>query len=161
MLYRQVDGRWEIDKTIAHRQMSNNSIFYRKKPTREQLHWHLKQMRYSGEPGWINEEAGLQRRPNFKGCNPCGEILLDSHGLCNLTTINVMGFVEDGVLNEQALLEAQRLSARAGYRMTCRELEMHKWNAVQEHDRLLGCSLTGCQDMINATGMRRDDQALL
>ena len=33
-LYRQVDGRWEIDKAIAHRQMSNNSIFYRKKPTR-------------------------------------------------------------------------------------------------------------------------------
>ena len=34
-LYRQVGGRWEIDKSIAHRQMSNNSIYYRKKPTRE------------------------------------------------------------------------------------------------------------------------------
>ena len=33
-LYRQVNGRWEIDKSIAHRQMSNNSIFYRRKPTR-------------------------------------------------------------------------------------------------------------------------------
>ena len=31
-LYRQVNGHWEIDKSIAHRQMSNNSIFYRKKP---------------------------------------------------------------------------------------------------------------------------------
>ena len=29
-LYRQVNGHWEIDKSIAHRQMSNNSIFYRK-----------------------------------------------------------------------------------------------------------------------------------
>ena len=84
-LYRQVGGRWEIDKAIAHRQMSNNSIFYRRKPTREQLHWHMQQMRYSGEPGWVNEAAGLKRRPNFCGCNPCGEILLDSHGLCNLT----------------------------------------------------------------------------
>ena len=28
-LYRQIGGRWEIDKTIAHRQMSNNSIYYR------------------------------------------------------------------------------------------------------------------------------------
>lgn len=160
-LYRQVNGRWEIDKTIAHRQMSNNSIFYRRKPTREQLHWHLQQMRYSGEPGWINEEAGLKRRPNFCGCNPCGEILLDSHGLCNLTTINAMGFVQDGVLNEDALLEAQRLSARAGYRMTCRELEMHQWDRVQARDRLLGCSLTGWQDMVNATGMSREDQARL
>ena len=160
-LYRQVNGRWEIDKAIAHRQMSNNSIFYRRKPTREQLHWHLQQMRYSGEPGWVNEEAGKKRRPNFCGCNPCGEILLDSHGLCNLTTLNVMGFVENGVLDEDALLAAQRLSARAGYRMTCRELEIYQWDQVQRRDRLLGCSLTGWQDMVNATGMSRDDQARL
>lgn len=160
-LYRQVNGRWEIDKSIAHRQMSNNSIFYRRKPTREQLHWHLEQMRFSGEPGWVNEEAGLKRRPNFKGCNPCGEILLDSHGMCNLTTVNVMAFVKDGVLDEEGLLAAQRLSARAGYRMTCRELELHAWNTVQQRDRLLGCSLTGWQDMVNAAGLGREDQIRL
>ena len=160
-LYRQIDGRWEIDKNIAHRQMSNNSIFYRRRPTREQLHWHLQQMRYSGEPGWINEEAGLKRRPNFCGCNPCGEILLDSHGLCNLTTVNVMAFVRDGALDEQGLLDAQRMSARAGLRMTCRELEMHRWNLVQQRDRLLGCSLTGWQDMVNAVGLDRDGQIAL
>ena len=157
-LYRQVGGRWEIDKSIAHRQMSNNSIYYQKKPTREKLHWHLQQMRYSGEPGWINEEAGAKRRPNFNGCNPCGEILLDSHGLCNLTTLNVMGFVQNGHLNRKALLEAQRLSARAGYRMTCRELEMFSWNAVQQRDRLLGCSLTGWQDMVNAVKLSKEEQ---
>ena len=160
-LYRQVNGRWEIDQSIAHRQMSNNSIYYREKPTREMLHWHLQQMRYSGEPGWVNQEAGARRRPNFNGCNPCGEILLDSHGLCNLTTVNVMAFVKDGTLDEPALLEAQKLSARAGYRMTCRELEMHSWNAVQQRDRLISCSLTGWQDMVNATGMDRDAQAQL
>lgn len=157
-LYRQVNGRWEINKSIAHRQMSNNSIYYREKPSRDMLHWHLEQMRYSGEPGWINEEAGRKRRPNFNGCNPCGEILLDSHGLCNLTTLNVMGFVSDGKLDEKGLLEAQKLSAKAGYRMTCRELEIHRWNQVQQRDRLLGCSLTGWQDMVNATGMTRDEQ---
>ena len=160
-LYRQVNGRWEIDPAIAHRQMSNNSIFYRRKPTREQLHRHIGQMRYSGEPGWINEEAGLRRRPNFRGCNPCGEILLDSHGLCNLTTVNVMAFVQNGSLDEEGLLRAQRLSARAGYRMTCRELELHRWNTVQQRDRLLGCSLTGWQDMVNATRMDREGQAAL
>lgn len=157
-LYKQVNGKWELDKSIAHRQMSNNSIYYRKKPTREQLHWHLQQMRYSGEPGWINEDAGRKRRPNFNGCNPCGEILLDSHGLCNLTTVNVMAFVHDGVLDEEGLLEAQRLSARAGYRMTRRELEVHSWDAVQKRDCLLGCSLTGWQDMVNAAGLDTDAQ---
>ena len=160
-LYRQVRGRWEIDKSIAHRQMSNNSIFYRKKPIREKLHWHLQQMRYSGEPGWINEEAGAKRRPNFSGCNPCGEILLDSNGLCNLTTVNVMAFVKDGKLDRDALLEAQRLSVRAGYRMTCRALELHRWNAVQQRDRLLGCSLTGWQDMVNAADLDREAQIAL
>lgn len=161
-LYRQVRGRWEIDKSIAHRQMSNNSIFYTHKPTREQLHWHLQQMRYSGEPGWVNQEAGAKRRPNFNGVNPCGEILLDNHGLCNLTTVNVMAFVQpDGTLDRAGLLEAQRLSARAGYRMTCRELEIHEWNAVQQRDKLLGCSLTGWQDMVNATGMEREEEAEL
>src|SRR5699024_9334600 len=60
-----------------------------------------------------------------------------------------------------ALLKAQRLSARAGYRMTCRELEMHEWNRVQQRDRLLGCSLTGWQDMVNATGMNREGQITL
>ncbi|MCH1982440.1 ribonucleoside-triphosphate reductase, adenosylcobalamin-dependent [Ruminococcus sp. OA3] len=160
-LYRQINGRWELDQSIAHRQMSNNSIYYKKKPSREQLHWHMQQMRYSGEPGWINEEAGKKRRPNFNGCNPCGEVLMDSHGLCNLTTLNVMGFVRDGKLDEQALLEAQRLSARAGYRMTCRDLEIHRWNTVQKRDRLLGCSMTGWQDMVNATGMSVENQRKL
>lgn len=42
--------------------------------------------------------------------------------------------------------------------MTCRELEMHEWNAVQQRDRLLGCSLTGWQDMVNATGLKREQE---
>ncbi len=39
--------------------MSNNSIFYKSKPTREQLVWHVKQMRYSGEPGFMNAEVAV------------------------------------------------------------------------------------------------------
>ena len=158
-LYKKVDEKWVIDQDLAHRQMSNNSIYYEKKPTREKLHWHLTQMRYSGEPGWINAEAGAKRRPNFNGINPCGEILLDSKGLCNLTTINVNAFVSDeGALDVDGLLEAQWLSTRAGYRMTCTELEIPEWNNVQQRDKLLGCSLTGWQDMVNATGMDQSAQ---
>ena len=72
-----------------------------------------------------------------------------------------MAFVKDGVLDEEALVQAQRLSARAGYRMTCRELEMHEWNTVQQRDRLLGCSLTGWQDMVNAASLTREEQIRL
>jgi ribonucleoside-diphosphate reductase alpha chain/ribonucleoside-triphosphate reductase len=118
-------------------------------------------MRYSGEPGWVNEAAGRKRRPNFQGVNPCAEILLDSKGLCNLTTVNVMAFARDGVLDRDGLLEAQRLSARAGYRMTCTELEIPEWNAIQQRDKLLGCSLTGWQDMVNALACSEEDQIAL
>ncbi len=161
-LYKQIDGQWIVDKDIIHRQMSNNSIYYKERPSREQLHWQIEKMRYSGEPGWVNEIAGAKRRTNFNGVNPCGEILLDNKGLCNLTTINVYSFVDEkGKLNVNKLLRAQRLSARAGYRMTCVELEMPLWNQTQDRDRLLGCSLTGWQDMANATNMSKEEQAKL
>ncbi|OPL07646.1 MAG: ribonucleoside-triphosphate reductase, adenosylcobalamin-dependent [delta proteobacterium ML8_F1] len=157
-LYKQIDGQWIVDQEILHRQMSNNSIFYRSKPTREKLHWQLEQMRYSGEPGFVNAEAGEKRRPNFQGVNPCAEILLDNRGLCNLTTINVYAFVKDGVLDVNGLLNAQRISARSGYRMTMVELELPFWDEVHQRDKLIGCSLTGWQDMVNAVGMTREQE---
>lgn len=161
-LYKHIDGQWLVDKEIIHRQMSNNSIYYEKKPSREELHWLMEQMRYSGEPGWVNGEAASKRRDNMHGVNPCGEILLDSKGLCNLTTINVYSFVmDDNLLDERGLLQAQRFSARAGYRMTCVELELPAWDDVQKRDKLIGCSLTGWQDMVNAVGMSKEEEAEL
>ncbi|ABR50592.1 ribonucleoside-triphosphate reductase, adenosylcobalamin-dependent [Alkaliphilus metalliredigens QYMF] len=158
-LYKQIDGQWIVDQNIIHRQMSNNSIYYTEKPTRERLHWQIEKMRYSGEPGWVNAEAAAKRRPNMNGVNPCGEILLDSQGLCNLTTINVYSFVsKEGKMDVDGVLKAQRLSVRAGYRMTCVELELPAWDAVQQRDKLVGCSLTGWQDMVNATGMNPEEQ---
>ena len=88
----------------------------------------------------------------FEGVNPCAEILLASRGLCNLVTVNVMGFVSKGELNEEALLEAQKLSARASLRMTCVDLELPKWDRVQKEHRLIGCSLTGWQDAMESCG---------
>lgn len=158
-LYKQSsNGKWEIDSELSHRQMSNNSIYYKEKPSREQIHWQIEQMRYSGEPAFVNEMAGSKRRDNFNGVNPCSEILLDSNGLCNLTTVNVFAFVEDGKLDIDSLLQAQRLSARSGYRMTCVELELPKWNMVQQRDKLTGCSLTGWQDMVNATQISKKEE---
>jgi ribonucleoside-diphosphate reductase alpha chain/ribonucleoside-triphosphate reductase len=160
-LYQEVDGKWVINSEIAHRQLSNNSIYYKTKPSRERLHWQIEKMRYSGEPAWVNGEAGAKRRPNMNGVNPCGEILLDSKGMCNLTTINVFAYVMNGKLDVVGLKKAQKLSARAGYRMTCVELELPAWNATLQRDKLVGCSLTGWQDMVNATEMSREDEIKL
>jgi ribonucleoside-diphosphate reductase alpha chain/ribonucleoside-triphosphate reductase len=160
-LYYMEDGKWVVNEEILHRQMSNNSIYYTERPSREKIKWQLEKMRYSGEPGWVNQTAGAKRRDNFNGVNPCGEILLDNKGLCNLTTLNVFAFVKDGKLDTAGLLKAQRLSARCSYRMTCVELELPLWNNVQQRDKLLGCSITGWQDMVNALDLSIDDQASL
>ncbi len=52
-------------------------------------------------------------------------------------------------------------SARAGLRMTCLDLELENWDLVQKRDRLLGCSVTGWQDAMNAVGYGASDQAKL
>jgi hypothetical protein len=88
--------------------------------------------------------------------------LLDSHSFCNLVTINCMAFVdENGKLNKEGILETQRLNARLSYRVTLPALELPKWNAVQVRDRLLGLSLTGWIDMVNATNMSTEEQRIL
>ena len=160
-LYEQIDGKWIKNEAIDYREMSNNSIFYTSKPTREQLAWHVKQMRYSGEPGFMNAEAASKRRPNLQGANPCMEVLLDRNQMCNLTTVNVLSFVKNGKLDKKGLFEAQRLSLRAGFRMTFLDLELDQWDIPQKRDRLVGCSLTGWQDMVNATRMSKEEQSEL
>jgi len=161
-LYVKEDDEWVINKEISHRQMSNNSIFYEDKPNREQLKWHVKQMRFSGEPGFINAVEGSRRRDNFMGVNPCAEILLDSKGVCNLTSVNVMAFVdEEGNIDKKAMFEAQKLSARAGYRMALIEFELPEWDQINKRDRLIGTSLTGWQDMKNAADLDENQEAQL
>jgi adenosylcobalamin-dependent ribonucleoside-triphosphate reductase len=133
-----------------HRFMSNNSVFFEDKPTREQLAKQFEVLQNEGEPCFVNAVEARKRRPNFNGVNPCVEILLDDKGLCNLTTVNIMAFVKDGKLDLKSLLRAQRMSARAGYRMTCVELELPHWNAIQQRDRLTGVSVTGWKDAMEA-----------
>ena len=150
LYYVNEHNQWIENKAISHRKLSNNSIFYETKPTREQLHWQITQMKLSGEPGFINAKAARKRRADFEGVNPCAEILLRDRGLCNLTTLNVAALVVDGRMDLEGLLEAQRLSVRSGLRMTCLELELHEWDRVQKTDRLLGVSLTGWQDAMSS-----------
>ncbi|QIC08368.1 ribonucleoside-triphosphate reductase, adenosylcobalamin-dependent [Brevibacillus sp. 7WMA2] len=152
------DGRFGLD----HRRLSNNSIAFETKPSREFLNLVFTIMQSEGEPGFINLEEARRRRPNAEGLNPCAEILLDSYGVCNLTTVNVMQFVRDGKLDISTLLQAQRRSARAGLRMTLVTLELPHWDAIQQRDRLLGASLTGWKDAMAAVNYsERQERDLL
>lgn len=153
-LYVNIDGQWQANKEVIHRSLSNNTVFYQERPDRETLHKQFETMRYSGEPAIANFAAMQRRREDVQGGNPCFEILLRDRGVCNLTEVNMMGFVNsDGTVDYDDLFLAQELSARIGYRMATIELELHEWNQVNEKDRLTGCSLTGVMDFVNATGM--------
>ena len=148
-------------RPMHHRRMSNNSIAFEKKPSREMLNLLFTIMQREGEPGFVNLEAANKRRPNAKGLNPCAEILLDSYGVCNLTTVNVMSFVNDGVLDFTGLAQAQALSTRAGIRMTLLDLELPHWDFVHKRDRLIGTSLTGWQDAMSALDYTVEQEAQL
>ena len=146
-----LEGGQNTRSGLDHRRMSNNSIVFSSKPDKAYLDMVFDMMRYEGEPGFFNEEEASSRRPNAVGTNPCGEILLDSHGVCNLTTINMTAFVtDDNNLDIEGLVEAQKMSSRAGLRMTLVDLELPEWNKVQQRDRLLGTSMTGVKDAFSS-----------
>lgn len=143
-------------RPMHHRRMSNNSVWFEDKPSRQMLNLIFEVMQMEGEPGLGNAAEAKRRRPNAEGVNPCFEILLDSYGVCNLTTVNLVQFVkeENGIkfLDISGLEKAQELSARAGLRMTLVELEIPHWDKVQQRDRLTGTSLTGVKDALDLVG---------
>lgn len=144
-----VHAKDNIKPGMEHRYMSNNSIYQEERPSREKIHELFNSIRKSGEPGIINVAEAKRRRSDFAGVNPCCEILLPPNAVCNLTTVNMVAFVnDDGSVDWDDLEKAFIFSARAGYRMTCLDLELSGWNEVHHRDRLTGCSMTGWQDFI-------------
>ena len=133
---------WEDN---VQRAQSNNSLLFKKKPTREALEHIFKLMVDSGgsEPGFINGEAAAKRAPWFKGVNPCAEILLGNKSFCNLTEADVGKFKGDSA----GLRRAIELAARANYRQTCVNLLdgilQEAWHLNNEFLRLCGVGLTG------------------
>jgi ribonucleoside-diphosphate reductase alpha chain/ribonucleoside-triphosphate reductase len=139
-----------------HRSMSNNTIFFNNRPNISILHDIFDAIKNNGEPGLLNAKAASYRRPNFNGINPCAEILLDNRGLCNLSTVNLMAFVEDGQLNVAQVYNAIQMATRVGLRQTNVELELPDWDYIQKRDRLIGVSLTGYMDMLYAINKEND-----
>lgn len=56
------------------------------------------------------------------------------------------------------MYRAFELSARVGYRTTCVELELPEWNMKQKRDRLLGVSISGWFDFVDASGITKEEQ---
>jgi adenosylcobalamin-dependent ribonucleoside-triphosphate reductase len=127
------------------RSQSNNSLLFRKRPTRVELESIFNLMVEAGgsEPGFINQDAATRRAPWFKGCNPCAEILLGNKSFCNLTEVDVGKYKGDSA----GLQRAVEIAARANYRQTCVNLLdgilQEAWHLNNAFLRLCGVGLTG------------------
>ena len=55
-----------IQKEISHRSLSNNTVLYEERPTREQLKKQFELIRYAGEPSFGNL-AEMKRRQRRTG----------------------------------------------------------------------------------------------
>lgn len=152
------DGNWIANTKILNRSLSNNTVFYYDKPSFQTLKKQFELIRYSGEPAFANMQEMKRRRDDVQGGNPCFEVLLRDRGVCNLSELNLMGFVnEDGTYDREAMLKAHKYVAIMGYRMATVELELNQWDIVNQEDRLTGCSLTGVMDFKNATNISEQD----
>ena len=57
-------------KPLHSRRMSNNSIRFFEEPSDELLDLVFALIKGEGEPGFVNMESAIKRRPNAKGLNP-------------------------------------------------------------------------------------------
>jgi ribonucleoside-diphosphate reductase alpha chain len=138
---------WE---QFQHRALANNSATYYKKPSIGEFlgEWGSLYESKSGERGIINME-GLRTSPyaprrdlsQVQGLNPCGEILLRSKQLCNLTEVIVR---ENDSLDD--LKKKVRIATILGsVQSTLTNFKYLRkiWRDNCDEERLLGVSLTG------------------
>lgn len=134
-------GRYENGK--EHREQSNNTIQFWKKPERETLETILRTIYAGGDPGFKNAAEAKRRAPDYVGCNPCAEIMLPSKGFCNLFQVVWHRFNGD----YEGLQRAQYIAGRANYRQTCVSMRdgvlQPEWDDNQHLLRLCGVSPTG------------------
>jgi ribonucleoside-diphosphate reductase alpha chain len=163
--------------TEPQRSVANNSAVYECKPNNAEFmdEWVALMKSGSGERGIFNR-GGLvktlpQRRIDFLrekkmivgdrivgilGTNPCGEIILQSKGFCNLS--EVVARAED---TEEDLLRKIRLATILGtYQATLTDFPYlsREWKKNCEEERLLGVSITGqwdCKHIRNTDTMNK------
>ena len=145
-------GKWQADN--GQRALANNSAAYTEKPDMEIFleEWMALIQSKSGERGIFNRVAAKKkaaefgrRDPNYEfGTNPCGEIILRSAGVCNLTEVVIRaGDTLEDLMDkvEVATIMGTFQSSLTNYRYV-----RNVWKRNAEEERLLGVSMTGIMD---------------
>ncbi len=142
---------WELNQQRA---LANNSVAYTEKPDvgifmRE---WESLYASKSGERGIFNRVAAKRqaestgrRDASFEfGTNPCGEIILRPHGLCNLSEVIVRS--TDTFDDLKRKVELATIIGTFQSTLTDFRYVRAVWKRNADEERLLGVSLTGIMD---------------
>ena len=145
-------GKWW--ETEPQRALANNSAAYTERPDMEIFlkEWQSLIESKSGERGIFNRVAAKKkaaesgrRNPDFDfGTNPCGEILLRSAGLCNLTEV----VIRAGDTLKDLMEKVEVATIMGTFQSTLSKFRYVRsiWQKNQEEERLLGVSMTGIMD---------------
>lgn len=160
--------------TDGHRSVANNSAVYEQKPTNTELmdEWVALMKSGTGERGIFNRGSLAKTLPKRRiaylekkygkgklgqlGCNPCGEIILQSKQFCNLSEV-----VARATDDEKSLLRKARVATILGtYQSTLTNFKFisQEWIDNCTDERLLGVSITGqwdCPAVRNGETMRK------
>jgi ribonucleoside-triphosphate reductase (thioredoxin) len=147
------NGKWWEEN--GHRALANNSAVYTEKPEIGMFmkEWLTLYESRSGERGIFNraeatETAKRTGRRKWEGVefgvNPCGEIVLRSKGLCNLTEVIVRPKDTPATLKHKVRLAAILGTLQAT--LTDFRYLRKDWKKNAEEERLLGVGLGGIMD---------------
>ena len=141
-------GAWYVEH--PNRALANNSAVYDGRPEFHVLQSELKSLyeSFSGERGLMNRggaqrkiEAYGKRDPNHDfGVNPCAEILLRPHQMCNLSELKVESDDTLASLKRKARLCAILGTIQAS--QTDFRYLRKVWKNNCDEEALLGCSMT-------------------
>ena len=160
-------GNWW--ETNSHFALANNSAVYDSKPSIGVFleEWTSLIKSGSGERGFFSrlaadkkvEESG-RRKPGYSwGTNPCSEIILRPHQVCNLS--EVICKEEDTISDLRRKVHLATILGTLQSTLTDFKYIRSIWKHNTEEERLLGVSLTGIQDCKLLQKVNREDLKFL
>lgn len=154
------DGQWW--ELHPERALANNSAVYDGRPDVGTFmdEWRALYGSKSGERGIFNRASAIatvkssgRRSPDFEfGTNPCGEIILRPHGLCNLSEAVVRS--KDTIEDLRRKVGIATIIGTFQSTLTNFRYLRSIWKRNAEEERLLGVSLTGIMDHQELSGAK-------
>ncbi|MBI4054422.1 MAG: adenosylcobalamin-dependent ribonucleoside-diphosphate reductase, partial [Candidatus Doudnabacteria bacterium] len=116
----------------------------------------------NGEPGVVFLDTVNKTNPTFKlqdfdACNPCGEQFLPWYDVCNLSSINLARFVQQGKVDYERLRHVTRVATH----MSDNVIDIYEYPVKEVQDmayanRRIGLGIMGFADMLYQLGVRYD-----